>query len=187
MTNNAERFMIIYNTLETCQTEASFSFRSKIQDSIDKYKLKGNDSSLLRADGSYCVMSTLKDADKYHNNTRMSLPNTVKKEITDYKLKHQDNINKAAWWDPPRHAKLPTTWFVCYIHDIIPDTREDWQNFQCSHICTSGGCINHNHLCWESASNNQSRGNNFCLRNCKHKECKLNLCKCQGLHAPPCI
>jgi hypothetical protein len=90
---------------------------------------------------------------------------------------------------PKAEKKVPHTWFVCYLFDILPDVNEEgWERFQCSHRCINSACVTPDHLCWESASENQSRGNSFCRKPCTHKDCKaFNSCSCQCNHKPHCL
>jgi len=48
-------------------------------------------------------------------------------------------------------------------------------------------CIDQNCLAFGSPKRmNQSRGQTFCLRHCKHEGCTQSLCRCQDIHLPPC-
>lgn len=92
-------------------------------------------------------------------------------------------------------VKVPVTWMACYLANVMPDrSKEGWEYFECSHRCIAHGlkdeglfCIDANCLVWESKSDNQSRGNSFCMRQCRHSDCSTYVCMCQGLHDPPCL
>lgn len=97
----------------------------------------------------------------------------------------------------PLHSKehCELTWIVCYLEGIRPNQKlPNWEKFECSHRCIEYSlsednycCIDPDCLCWESKSDNQSRGNNFCTKKCSHKDiCDKCICECQGIHNPPC-
>jgi hypothetical protein len=90
--------------------------------------------------------------------------------------------------------KIQITWIVCYLSKNFPDqTKEKWENYDCSHLCISWGipegseCISPDCLHWESKSVNQSRGSTvkMCTKKCTH--CDRILCLCQNLHSPCCL
>jgi hypothetical protein len=87
--------------------------------------------------------------------------------------------------------KVTITWVVCYLNNIYPDqTKEGWRLFECSHRCIESElpqgtrCLDASCLCWESKRDNQSRGNQYCCKNCTH--CNAPICHCQQFHLPPC-
>lgn len=127
-----------------------------------------------------CWYCNLKDKDKEGGNPRRTIPVNIVESVRELK-------NPESAWCPPSRAKVPQTWIVCYVYKgLYPDTsKEGWESFQCSHLCTLGECVNPNHLCWESASINQARGKGICSMKCKHQEC--GQCKCQKIHDPPCV
>jgi hypothetical protein len=124
----------------------------------------------------HCCMKLGKDLD----HVRKNLP----KVITDYAQTQGIHIPE----------KMQITWINCYLYNNFPDqTKDDWENFDCSHRCVSWGipegyqCIYPYCLIWESKSNNHSRGymKNICSKKCNH--CSEYLCHCQNLHSPCCI
>lgn len=99
-----------------------------------------------------------------------------------------------------RGKKVEVKWVVCYLAGIRPaETRADGVDLECSHRCINQGrdplrldsineeCIDPSCLCWETKSQNQSRGNWFCCKPCSHSHCSRTVCECQGLHIPPCL
>lgn len=136
----------------------------------------------VKIDG-VCVVSKLKDCES--SNPRKGIP----KKILDFVSRMQTEHEHLVKWKPVDRAKKPHSWFVCYVYNIVPDETEDgWELCQCSHICVNGKCVTAEHLCWESASENQSRGNRFCRKKCTHDDCDtINVCHCQEFHDPPCI
>jgi hypothetical protein len=106
---------------------------------------------------------------------RRTLPSTITAEL---------KRSECPW----QQSKVTVCWIICYLADIHSDEgHRDWKQFQCSHKCITQGCISINHQCWESASNNQSRGHTaeICLKRCTH--CNESLCHCQNIHSPACI
>lgn len=104
------------------------------------------------------------------------------------------NIN-APW----KSRKVTLTWIQCYLNDKLPNVQNpNWDTFQCSHLCLGGGqnliCLNGNHLTWESASDNQSRGANALGRRICTIKCNCGyayhtvhiICSCNHIHDPPC-
>lgn len=98
--------------------------------------------------------------------------------------------------------RVPITWLTLYVNNKYPDTTiEGWVDQECSHRCTNKGyldlpqdgkylCAELDCLCWETKSYNQSRGNEYCLKPCRHENCSEPfgyICKCSKLHEPPCI
>ena len=161
--NHAERFS------EFCEALDKASENLRVKSLINKAI-----NATISIEGGY-KFSTLKDQDEF-GNCRMTIPKAI-----------IDQINSDKVIELPKKAKKPVTWFICWLNAIHPDkTKTGWESYQCSHLCTRGNCITETCLCWESASSNQSRGNDFCERLCAHKNCKKTICKCQGLHDPPC-
>lgn len=107
-------------------------------------------------------------------------------------LEQRKNTKDLLTWDGLQslHSQIPITWMLCYVRDILPDTREEgWQRFQCSHLCTNGRCVTDGHLVWESSAVNRGRGGSNCRQKCNHDNCNsgLNVCECTDRHFPPCI
>jgi hypothetical protein len=95
-------------------------------------------------------------------------------------------------WIPPVRAKVAVHWLACFQHDILPDmSNPKWVVYQCSERCTNFRCFRKEHLCWEEAGKNQSRGHSrsYCTRICAHPGCSSGhvLCRCQNLHNPCCV
>lgn len=108
---------------------------------------------------------------------RRELPTSIYKTLMD---------NNQMW----KSRKVNLTWIVCFLNNIDPDdSYPDWDRFQCSHLCLGAGknlpCLNGNHLCWESAARNQSRGTRDCLKIC-HCGCKRTICEANQIHIPYC-
>lgn len=105
---------------------------------------------------------------------RRQLPVTIVRALQD----------KDSEWT---QIKFEVKWIVCFLNNILPDqAKENWQLFECSHICIEDDCVTANHLCWESKSVNQSRGQSFCTRVCTHDDCEQIVCVCQRFHLPSC-
>jgi hypothetical protein len=107
-------------------------------------------------------------------------------------LGQRNNVKDLLTWDGiySTNLKVRITWLVCFVRNILPDTREEgWERFQCSHLCTNGRCATEEHLIWESAKINRERGNSYCRNICSHMNCTsgLNDCECRKRHFPPCI
>lgn len=92
--------------------------------------------------------------------------------------------------------KITFTWAVCYVNDIQIDTTKDgWEKFECSHLCCEldeNGkrivglrCVDPACLTWESKSNNQSRANPTCRKQC-HCGCGDTICAANNAHSPHC-
>lgn len=83
-------------------------------------------------------------------------------------------------------TKFELKWIVCYLGGIRPNQNlPGWQQFECSHRCIVDDCVTGACLTWESKPDNQSRGQDYCVRLCNH--CGQCVCHCQGFHNPPCI
>lgn len=121
---------------------------------------------------------------RYHSNdSRRALPRAINNLI-------RANFNP----DWSLTKKITIAWVVCYLNDIYPDmTQSDWKYYECSHRCVEYNlearyiCIDPDCLVWESKAINQSRGQQFCVRNCVHQGCEVSVCECQGIHDPPCL
>jgi len=174
---HAKRFMDFKFTLDQIEDLSEIKVDKIMKEAIklNRYKDKNNRCPII---------SLLKDRDDY-GNTRKGVPATILNAIQKY----MNEYNAEFPWNPPKRAKVPHTWFVCYVYNIFPDQNiADWEYYQCSHLCTNGECITQTHLHWEDAATNQSRGNLFCRRKCKHGDCKeINVCACQVFHNPHCI
>jgi len=125
-------------------------------------------------------------------NTARQIPITINAAILKDK--------KAKWH---LKQKVPLTWIVCYLENILPNTTvNNWESFDCSHRCIGfygiddnepprylqGTCVTKDCLVWESKRDNQERGNRFCTQKCVYDDvCENYLCICQKLHKPCCI
>lgn len=118
------------------------------------------------------------------SNPRITIPAELRSAIQELKTRGVE-----VSFEPSDRSKVPHSWLVCYVNDILPDTAiEGWQSLQCSHRCINAKCVTPRHIVWETASENQSRGNKTCRRACVHEGCpSRNVCSCQGFHQPPCI
>jgi len=134
------------------------------------------------------------------DDNRLDLPRPIKNALL-----HLQTLEPNSWYNP----KPEMTWLVCWLNNIYPDmSQPGWEAFECSHRCVERdqtgmklkriasstkygwACIDPDCLCWESRSDNQSRGNTFCYKPCTHEGCtKPNgyVCSCSSLHDPPCI
>jgi len=193
--NSAERFMLFLETM------IQLNLKAKLQNVRDKMKTEIQGT---------CILSTLKDRDEYKN-VRVSLSSEVLNPIRngwveekvgettknilhvikpEYALKWKELFSNQRMYVPADRGKVGGHWLSALLSNILPDTTKDgWQTFQCSHLCAKGDCINPEHLVWESAADNQSRGNHSCRRICTHAGCSTgyNICRCNGIHHPPCI
>lgn len=126
----------------------------------------------------HCLLSPLVDGAK-DGNPRITIPSTIIRAM---------RVGNCLWCNAVT-PKVSATWIVCWLEDISPDQhKQDWQTFEVSHRCRNNKCIEPDHLCWESKSVNQSRGNDFCRRMCLHDECEHeNVCSCQRFHSPHCL
>jgi len=121
----------------------------------------------------YCLVST-----RGRDDGRRPLPNGI------YKcLKH----NKCSWVQ----KTVTITWIVAYLDRLQPDCMADkWINYQLSHRCLGAGmnrlCIVPDHMVWESASLNQSRGYRWCMVIC-HCGCGLTVCAANDIHNKQCL
>lgn len=100
--------------------------------------------------------------------------------------------NRRVVWIPTDRAKVAVHWLTCFNFNKLPDqTRANWKRFQCSERCTNKLCFRNEHICWESAADNQGRGHGkaFCQRVCTHPGCNtLHLsCRCNNIHQPVCV
>lgn len=99
-----------------------------------------------------------------------------------------------------RGKKVEVKWIVCYLAGVCPELVDSGGvDLECSHRCINQGqdslrldsideeCIDAACLCWETKSQNQSRGNWFCCKPCRHDDCGRTVCHCQGLHVPSCL
>jgi len=161
-TNHAERYMKFYNNmirLQNIQSEVHIAevwSEALMQNTVQS--------------SSGCICSRLQDRDCINGNPRIGIPSAIV---------HLYN-------EQVKRRKVPVSWIAAYLHDVLPDQMQcDWQHFQLSHRCIVGDCVNPQHLCWESASTNQSRGYGVCRVICTH--CRQMLCHCQNLHDPHCV
>lgn len=124
-----------------------------------------------------CIVSQLKDGQD--SNPRIQVPSTI--------LKGLEKVNPTCFSNPER-KKISLAWISCFLDGVFPDKNlKNWEQFELSHLCKNGLCVNHKHLWWESKSVNQSRGYNICLKLCNHENCEKRLCVCQKLHIPNCL
>lgn len=146
---------------------------------VNSYVVANNN---LRTGGTHIVMS------HDQNENRRVVPSTIREAIADL---YPD------LWLGKKDARVPVTWVVMFLHDILPDrTLPNWQLFECSHRCIEynerlaiprlHACIDPECLVWESKSENQSRGNRLCTAQCAH-HCGNIVCLCQNYHNPHCI
>jgi len=192
--NSAERFMLFQQTI------TKFNLKPEIQ------KVRNNMKTTRQG---ACFLSTLKDRDE-HNNVRVSLSSEVLVPIRNgwneeksadtnkisyvikpaYALKWKELFSNQKMYVPANRGKVGGHWLSALLSNIYPDTtRDGWQKFQCSHLCAKGDCLSPEHLVWETAADNQSRGNPTCRKICTHAGCSTgyNICRCNGIHHPPCI
>ncbi|MCW5796789.1 MAG: hypothetical protein KIS97_20840 [Nitrospira sp.] len=184
--NHAERFLLFYNTMKQLNLLKTLSHVYRKMEKETKGK---------------CLCSKLMDGSE-DGNVRVALPNRLIEAIrqkwchsrnrpidSEYKL-WKEIFPDHRVYIPVNRAKIPAHWLAASINTILPDESQDnWQSFQCSHLCGTGQCVLSEHLVWESASYNQSRGNSTCRLICRHPNCTSgnNMCQCNGIHLPPCI
>jgi len=116
---------------------------------------------------------------------RLALPSTIYQALVK---SAQSRPDERLWCA----QNLTATWVVCYLFEILPDqTMEGWERMECSHRCAFNEpdrfCVEPRCLVWETKADNQSRGNMFCTRFCKHAECIKTVCECQEIHTPACL
>jgi len=143
----------------------------------------------LRTGGMHTIIQR-KNKDDY----RLALPSTIVAKLLEQKA-----ISGSTFWT---QDNVTATWIVCYLSGIKPDeSKTGWIKFECSHRCTFNRqptvaalvspkgwlCVTPRCLVWESKADNQSRGNDFCSRKCKHSDCLKSVCACNGIHFPACI
>jgi len=143
-----------------------------------------------RRSGGQHTLIKKKNKDDY----RLSFPTTIQVELG---LLAKRKPSENTWVS----QNITATWVVCYLNGIFPDqTKHGWQNMECcSHRCAFNRqaapgpsvmgwvCVEPTCLVWESKAANQSRGNDFCTRQCVHADCWQTVCECQGIHNPPCL
>jgi hypothetical protein len=161
--NNGERFMQFAEALDKA-ISLNLEILNKLAALIPSRKTENG-----------CYPSSLVDGS--WDNPRVGIPSSVIRSLAE------------VGYTLPNRAKKPITWIVCYVFGIYPDqSKRGWEYFQCSHVCTNGVCASNEHLVWEDASSNQSRGNQYCTKRCVHDNCTFQtVCACQSLHSPPCI
>lgn len=131
---------------------------------------------------------------KNANDYRLALPSTIVAALET----HAQASPEVCWCA----ENVTATWIACYLNGIFPDeSQPEWGAFECSHRCAFNRqevvvaapspkgwmCVEPTCLVWESKAMNQSRGNDFCVRECKHADCALSVCACQGIHLVPCL
>lgn len=174
--------MAFYRTLKMLQVE--YTLNDEDKDVLQMMRDDAKKKTCWDVD-SGCCLSTLKDTSS-GSNPRKGLRALIINDILKMQTKcRATNVG----WVPVDKAKIPHSWFVCFVHNVLPNVQNpNWKTFQCSHRCTNSVCVNPLHLCWENASTNQSRGNPYCKRRCVHTTCTANnVCECQGFHVPSCI
>jgi hypothetical protein len=204
--NNAERFLDMCRTLDRILDTYTRTVPRK-QSANNYPEIKRDELYLITHLESWLrqhreaehvfVTRTGKDHEvaKYCNDGRRTIPSTIRNAIALLR-------DPPAAWGLGTDQKVPLTWVVCYLHDILPDTAmKDWGAFDCSHRCIchdldANGvdrerrerlvCVDPRCLCWESKSYNQSRGNRFCCKACTHVDCDRTVCVCQNIHDPSC-
>jgi hypothetical protein len=191
--NHADRFMAMYRTTVAMDMEARFRtlYRAEVE------------GRTLNPNYQYCYLSALQDAD-HRKGVGAAIISTIR-DRWDFKLKCPrpqflaaflqipvEHTNLRVVWIPVDRAKVAVHWITCVVHRKLPDmTQALWKRFQCSERCTNGACFRLEHLCWESAADNQSRGHTrvACQRVCAHPGCLTNhiICRCNQLHNPVCV
>lgn len=181
---HARRFVVLYRTLQ------AFDLMNEIQRVHDNLGFSTTNSK-------DCILSNLQDPDN-----RVGLGNSVittirqgwddlnKRPATSMLQKVLTHCPDRYLYVPVQRAKVPTYWLSLLVANTLPDVKcLDWESQQASHRCTNRLCFKVEHLCWESGSVNQSRGNSFCSKPCKHEGCSggHNICEGNNIHNPPCI
>ena len=124
---------------------------------------------------------------------RVQLPHYVINWILNHN-NHEWRITLDKNGRPSKGSKVTLTWLICYVWGVYPNQNDqDWETYECSHrcLCARHGksnlvCTWADHLCWESSSNNQSRGYSQCLTFC-HCGCDETLCRLYNVHYPYCL
>jgi len=121
----------------------------------------------------YCFLSSLLDQDR-RKGVGAAVVNAIrdkwdfkracpKRQFLPAFLRIQaEHGNLRVVWIPVDRAKVAVHWISCVRHSKLPDqTQNLWKRFQCSERCTNAACFRNEHICWESAADNQSRGHNL--------------------------
>jgi len=191
--NHAERFMAMYRTVVALDLTARF--RALYREEVDG---KVNDPA-----NQYCYLSSLQDVD-HRKGVGAAIINHIRDRwnFTTRSPRRQflnvflgipvEHSNLRVVWIPVDRAKVAVHWISCVNHRKLPDmTLALWKRFQCSERCTNGACFRVEHLWWESAADNQSRGHTraACQRVCAHSGCLTGhiICRCNQLHQPVCV
>lgn len=120
---------------------------------------------------------------KNANDYRLALPSTIHRALQAFAEQ-----NPGSWCS----ANVTATWVACYLSGKHPNEAADgWEGFECSHRCAYAVagwmCVTPECLVWESKAVNQSRGQDLCIRLCRHASCGMTVCECNGLHEPCCL
>jgi len=189
---HAERFMAMYNTVRALDLSQNFR---------DLYREE--ERNKLQTSPQYCYYTSLRDQDQRKGVTsavvdylrgrwdfRMKQPK--RQYLQKFLQIPPTHGNLRIVWIPVDRAKVSVHWLTCFRYNKLPDqTKANWKTFQCSERCTNKLCFRHEHLCWESAADNQSRGHSkvWCQRGCTHVGCVTGFvcCRCNNIHQPTCV
>jgi len=191
--NHAERFMAMYRTIVALNLVGRFielyreEERNRTQDLSSQYCFL---SSLLDQDRRKGVGAAVVNAIRDKWDFKRACP---KRQFLPAFLQIQvEHGNLRVVWIPVDRAKVAVHWISCVRHSKLPDqTQNLWKRFQCSERCTNAACFRNEHICWESAADNQSRGHTraACQTVCVHPGCATGyiICRCNNLHRPVCV
>jgi hypothetical protein len=185
--NNAERFMLFVDGLNTIA--GTYTRDVPMKQPQNDYPLEKQGKCYLSTHLSYVIQKSSEKKDKcwistlidgsVDGNPRIAIPSTIVKALSAANVQWGKNVAR---------PKVPVTWVICWLYDIYPGKLENWEKFEVSHRCRNNTCVTPKHLCWETKSQNQSRGNDFCRRKCTHSTCQSRcVCECQAFHNPCCL
>jgi hypothetical protein len=180
---HAKRFIRIKQTLDNLKEHYSELCDDYID--VDALMLQCAVENTKKQRHGVCTVSTL---ESQKGCPGRDVPKVIVDAIDFMEKKDKSLVS----WLPYKRGRIPHTWFVCYVNDIVPNIKQrGWKEYHCSHRCNNSSCVTSDHLCWESHKTKLSRRDDLCRAPCPNgDDCEdncVNSCHCQGIHEPHCL
>ena len=194
MANHAQRFMIMVRSFDWIMRyyerevpprarQADFPVHPRAAEHVPYLKIHLRSwvdhyqtQTIVNRSGTNCVCLVRNQND----DGRRPLPNAIVRCLRDCNCRWQQD-------------RVTVTWVIAYLHRKFPPyymPNNSWRDYQLSHRCLGANqnqyCLVADHLVWESAATNQSRGYRICMAIC-HCGCGMTICEANQIHTRCCI